>query len=310
MKNYGQFTMGELRSRIEKKYETLLTSEKLIYVVAGNYTYYGSDYGLLSSESLKDFNRADLEEVLSNKFSAIRNVIELDDIIVIHDGYAEKREFNKNGEYIECVYTGNSRYGEDEVIYGQGSWCWVKTEHPVDTYMRKAYSQVKTFIPVLMNELNWTEEKTKSVLHEYYDKPIYKHMASSRKVISTGNPVIVLNFEGEELPYRASFVMPKLEIYKLSEDTQKEAIAKAHELLENEDVKIRKFILKDTIKQLEQGDLPFMYMTYRNTRCGESGHFGYWYAQYYEKDYIEIIKELGFTHKFLIFEKDYMIYTY
>ena len=310
MKNYGQFTMGELRSRIEKKYETLLTSEKLVYVVAGNYTYYGSDYGLLSSESLKDFNRADLEEVLSNKFSAVKNVIELDDIIVIHDGYAEKREFNKNGEYIECVYTGNSRYGEDEVIYGQGSWSWVKTEHPVNTYMRKAYSQVKTFIPVLMNELNWTEEKTKSVLHEYYDKPIYKHMASSRKVINTGNPVIVLNFEGEDLPYRASFAMPKLEVYKLSEESKNKLISKAKELKEKETIRIRKFILRDTISQLEDGKLPFMYFSYRNSHYGEYGHDGYTYANYYEKDYLEVIKALGINYKCLVFEKDYMYYTF
>lgn len=309
MKNYSQFTMGELRARIEKKYESLLASEKLVYIVAGN-TYYGSDYGLLSEESLKDFNRTDLEEVLSNKFSAVRNVIELDNIVIIHDGYAKKREFLKNGEYIECVYTGNSKHGEDEVIYGQGSWSWVKTEHPVDTYMRKAQEKVKSFVPILMEELDWTEEKAKEELHNYYYTPIYKHIASPRKILNTGNSVIVLNFEGEDLPYRASFAMPKLEIYKLSEYRQKEAIAKANKLLKKEQVKIRKFILKDTIKQLEYGDLPYMYMTYRNTRCGENGHFGYWYAQYYEKDYLDIIKELGFTHKFIIFEKDYMIYTY
>lgn len=307
---YGQFTMGELRSRIEDKYKSLLTSEKLIYIVSKD-MYFGADYGLINSNTLKDFSREELGNVLSSKFSAIRNVIELDDIIVIHDGFAEKREFYKNGEYVECVSTGKSnRYEEDEVIYGQGSWLWTRTIHPANTYVRKAEEKVKSFIPTIMEELNWDEEKAKTVLNDYYHNPIYRHSASSRKVLNTGNSVVILNFEGEDLPYKASFAMPKLEIYKLSESRQKEAIEKAHELLEKEQVRIRKFILKDTIKQLEYGELPFMYMTYRNTRCGENGHFGYWYAQYYEKDYLEVIKELGFTYKFLIFEKDYMIYSY
>lgn len=310
MKNYGQFTMRELRGRIEKKYETLLTSEKLIYIVSKD-MYFGADYGLINSNTLKDFSREELGNALSSKFSAIRNVIELDDIIVIHDGFAEKREFCKNGVYIECVSTGKSnKYGEDEVIYGHGSWSWVKTEHPVDTYLREARAQVETFVPVLMNELNWNEEKSKSVLHEYYDKPIYKHIASSRKVLSTGNPVLILNFEGENLPYRASFAMPKLEVYKLSEERKSSLINKAKELKEKETIRIRKFILRDTIKQLEDGKLPYMYFSYRNSHYGEYGHDGYTYANYYEKDYLEIMRELDINYKCLVFEKDYMYYTF
>lgn len=309
MKNYGQFTMGELRARIEKKYEKLLKSEKPLYIVSKD-TYYGSDYGLMSEKTLLDFTRTELEEILSSKFSAIRNVTELEDIIVIHDGFGGQREFKQGDEYIQCVYTGKTTRSKDEVIYGKGSWLWTCTIHPVDTYMRKAQEKVKSFIPIIMNELDWSEEKAKTVLNEYYHNPIYRHTSAPRKVISTGKPVVILNFEGEDLPYRASFAMPKLEVYKLSEDIKNKLISKAKELKEKEIIRIRKFILRDTISQLESGKLPFMYFSYRNSHYGEYGHDGYTYANYYENDYLEIMKALGINYKCLVFEKDYMYYTF
>lgn len=129
MRKYQDMTIGRLKAVVEyEKYKDLFDGIKSIYATAMDH-FFGSEYGRI--DDTRTLTREDLERILS--FDR-KNIIEMEDIVVIHDGHAKLGSYFREAadSDIECVWTGRTRFNkhtqeiEYEIIENKGSWSWVK----------------------------------------------------------------------------------------------------------------------------------------------------------------------------------------
>lgn len=128
-KKYETMTMGRMRNILERqKYKDLFDGDKSVYAVSISF-YFGEEFGRI--DDTRTLTREDLENILSFKR---KNMIELENIVVIHDGYAKLGSYFREAadSDIECVWSGRTRRDyytkerEYEILDGNGSWSWVK----------------------------------------------------------------------------------------------------------------------------------------------------------------------------------------
>ena len=143
-KRYAHMGLRELQVRVLNKYSELLKRDKSVYVISKNH-YFGINYGLFDEETIKDFDRKDLELLLSNKFSALRT-IESENFIVLHDGNSKFVIANLNGYNSLAVWSGKIRNGEIEIIHSEGSWTWVKDYTLLDEYKVRVEEKINELI--------------------------------------------------------------------------------------------------------------------------------------------------------------------
>ena len=211
---YAHMGINELKVRVLAKYQEVLKSDKLIYVVGKN-NYFGDDYGAFDEETIKDFHREDLEIMLSNKYSALK-FIELDNIIVLHDGNAEQAILDDE----LVVWTGKiKRDGSKELLYGKGSWTW-REAITLNEYRKTVRSKVDEIIKSLKD---YTDNKNiDTEVKEYYASLLEDGTPIMDKVIvNDDNYIIALSntsyeyFDLERLrsyKHLNDFCYPKLKI--------------------------------------------------------------------------------------------------
>lgn len=213
---YAHMGMRELTVRILDKYSELLKRNKSVYVVSRNH-YFGIDYGLFNEETIKDFYRDDLELILSNKYSPM-NFIELDDIIVLHDGNSQLVVTDYGKE--KAVWTGRTkRDGSKEIIYGEGSWTWTEYIMLLSDYRKRVE---ETMISIIENLKDYTDIDFTSEVKEYYKSLLENGIPEYDKVIINNDKYIIAlsntiheEFDIETMrtrKYLEDFCYPKLKI--------------------------------------------------------------------------------------------------
>lgn len=194
-KRYAHMGLRELQVRVLDKYSELLKRDKSVYVISKNH-YFGINYGLFDEETIKDFDRKDLELLLSNKFSAVKNTIEMDDIIIIHDGNSQKVIVD-NGDREIAVWTGKEkRDGSKEILNQESSWSWRENVISLDSYKEI----VKTKIDEIIDIVNrYSDEDYSAVIRDYYSNLLEEGIPEFDKIlIDTNDYCIGLSNESED----------------------------------------------------------------------------------------------------------------
>lgn len=196
MKKYENMGMKELRARVLNKYSEILNTGKPVFVVSTT-NYFGSNYGLFDEETTKDFDRKDLE-LLLNKYSAVKNIIELDDIIIIHDGNSQKVIVDFNGDREIAVWTGKEkRDGSKEILNHEGSWSWRENVISLDSYKDIVKSKIDEIIDTVNNYSNGKDYS--AVIRDYYSNLLEEGIPEFDKIlIDTDEYCIALSNESED----------------------------------------------------------------------------------------------------------------